>query len=177
MRAYLKTHLVGTSRALRYYDFKVRHNGWRNMFSMKRKRAEVAAKKAAFGKKIVFTSLKGAPTETILDYQKSGCQIEDGFHHIKDRDLVAYHPGYHWTDSKIRVHAFVCVLALLLLKLLQHVARQNGLGMSCKVLIEELEEITMVILIYPDRKTTRKITTLSRVQQGLFDLLGLGRYT
>ena len=177
MRAYLKTHMVGTSRALRYYDFKVWHNGWRNMFSMKRKRAEVAAKKAAFGKKIVFTSLKSAPTETILNYQKSSCQIEDGFHHIKDRDLVAYHPGYHWTDSKIRVHAFVCVLGLLLLKLLQHVARQNGLGMSCKVLIEELEEITMVILIYPDRKTTRKITTLSRVQQSLFDLYGLGRYT
>ena len=90
---------------------------------------------------------------------------------------MAYHPGYHWTDSKIRVHAFVCVLALLLLKLLQHVARQNDLAMSCKVLIEDLEEITMVILIYPDRKTTRKITTLSRVQQSLFDLFGLGRYT
>ena len=177
MRAYLKTHQVGTSRALRYYEFKVWHNGWRNMFTMRRKRGEVAAKRASFGKKIVFTSLRGASTETILNYQKSSCQIEDGFHHIKDRDLVAYHPGYHWTDSKIRVHAFVCVLALLLLKLLQHVARQNGLGMSCKVLIEELEEITMVILIQPGRKTTRKITTLSRVQQGLFDLFGLGRYT
>ena len=176
VRAYLKTHLVGTSRALRYYQFKVWHNGWRNMFNMRRKRGEVASKKAAFGKKIVFTSLD-APTETILNYQKTSCQIEDGFHHIKDRDLVAYHPGYHWTDSKIRVHAFVCVLALLLLKLLQHVARQNDLAMSCKVLIEDLEEITMVILIYPDRKTTRKITTLSRVQQSLFDLFGLGRYT
>ena len=161
---------------MRYYQFKVWHNGWRNMFNMRRKRGEVASKKAAFGKKIVFTSLD-APTETILNYQKTSCQIEDGFHHIKDRDLVAYHPGYHWTDSKIRVHAFVCVLALLLLKLLQHVARQNDLAMSCKVLIEDLEEITMVILIYPDRKTTRKITTLSRVQQSLFDLFGLGRYT
>ena len=91
--------------------------------------------------------------------------------------MVACHPGYHWTDSKIRVHAFVCVLGLLLLKLLQHVAKQNGLSMSCKVLIEELEEITMVILVHPGRQTTRKITTLSRVQQGLFDMFGLGRYT
>ena len=177
MRAYLKTHPVGTSRAIRYYEFKVWHNGWRNMFSMKRKRTQVAAKKAAFGKKIVFTSLKGASTETILNYQKSSCQIEDGFHHIKDRDLVAYHPGYHWTDSKIRVHAFVCVLALLLLKLLQYVAKQNGLAMSCKVLIEELEDVTMVIVVYPDRKTARKTTTLSTVQRSLFDLFGLGRYT
>jgi len=177
MRAWLKTHPVGTSRALRYYRFKVWHNGWRNMFSMTRKRTEVAVKKAAFGKKVVFTGLKDASTETILSYQKSSCQIEDSFHHIKDRDLVAYHPGYHWTDSKIRVHAFVCVLALLLLRLLQYVARQNGLTMGCKVLIEELEDITMVILVYPDRKTARKITTLSTIQQKLFDLFGLGRYT
>jgi transposase len=177
MRAYLKTHPVGASRAIRYYDFKVWHNGWRNMFSMKRKASEVAAKKAAFGKKSVFTSLMDASTETILNYQKSSCQIEDGFHHIKDRDLVAYHPGYHWTDSKIRVHAFVCVLALLLIKLLQFVARQNDLTMSCKVLIEELEDITMVILVYPDRKTATKVTTLSTVQRSLFDLFGLGRYT
>jgi transposase len=147
------------------------------MISMKRKRSEVSAKKAAFGKKIVFTSLTKASTETILNYQKSSSQIEDGFHSIKDRDLAAYHPGYHWTDSKIRVHAFVCVLALLLLKLLQYVARQEGLGMSCKVLIEELEEITMVIMVYSDRKTTRKITAQSRVQQRLFELFGLGRYT
>jgi transposase len=177
MRAYLKTHQVSTSRALRYYEFKVWHNGWRNMFSIRRKRGEVTQKRAAFGKKIVFTSLKDTTTQTVLDYQKSSCQVEDGFHHIKDRDLAAYHPGYHWTDSKIRVHAFVCVLALLLLKLLQYVAKQEYLGMSCKVLIEELEEITMVILVYPNRKTARKVTALSRVQQSLFDLFGLGRYT
>ena len=75
------------------------------------------------------------------------------------------------------MHAFVCVLALLLLKLLQYVARQEGLGMSCKVLIEELEEITMVILVYSSRKTIKKVNSLSKVQQSLFDLFGLGRYT
>ena len=168
---------VGTSRALRFYEFKVWHNGWKNMFSLRRKRAEVAAKKAAFGKKIVFTSLGDAPTETILGYQKSSCQIEDGFHHLKDRDLVACHPGYHWTDSKIRVHAFVCVLGLLLLKLIQFVARENDLDMSCKVLMEELEDIAVVIMLYPDKRSVKKITALSRVQQRLYEILSLSKYT
>ena len=49
--------------------------------------------------------------------------------------------------------------------------------MSCKVLIEELEEITMVILVYSSRKTIKKVNSLSKVQQSLFDLFGLGRYT
>ncbi len=177
MRTFLKTQKVGSSQALRFHDFRVWHNGWKNMFSLQRKRSEVRAKKATFGKKIVFTNIKDATTETILGYQKSGCQIEDGFHHLKDRDLVAYHPGYHWTDSKIRVHAFVCVLALLLLKLLQFLARENGIGMSCKVLIEELEDITMIILVYGDGKTVKKVTALSAVQSRLFEAFGLGKYT
>ena len=90
---------------------------------------------------------------------------------------MAYHPGYHWTDSKIRVHAFVCVLALLLLKVLQFLARENGIEMSCKVLIEELEEIMLIILVYGDGKTVKKITTLSAVQKRLFEIFGLGKYT
>ena len=177
MRTFLKTQKVGASQALRFHDFKVWHNGWKNLFSLQRKRSEVRTKKAAFGKKIVFTNIKDATTETILAYQKSGCQIEDSFHHLKDRDLVAYHPGYHWTDSKIRVHAFVCVLALLLLKLLQFLARENGIGMSCKVLIEELEDMTMIILVYGTGKTVKKVTALSAVQKRLFEVFGLGKYT
>lgn len=93
MRTYLKTQKVGSSRAIRFYDFKVWHNGWKNIFSLTRKRSEVRAKKAAFGKKIVFTSMEDAPTDTILGYQKSGCQVENSFHHLKDQDLVAYYPG------------------------------------------------------------------------------------
>jgi transposase len=177
IRTYLKTQKVSASRALRFYDCKVWHNGWRNMMSLQRKRSEVRSKRATFGKKIVFTNLMGATTEKILSYQKSGCQIEDSFHHLKDRDLVSYHPGYHWTDSKIRVHSFVCVLALLLLKLLQFLARQNGIGMSCNVLMDELEDMTMIILVYRDGKMVKKITTLSAVQQRLFEIFGLEKYT
>jgi len=55
----------------------------------------VAFKKACFGKKIFFTSLPHASTETILDYYKDAQQIEDAFHHVKDRDLVPYAPAYH----------------------------------------------------------------------------------
>ena len=145
--------------------------------SLQRKRSEVVSKKAAFGKKIVFTNLMDVTTETILSYQKSGCQIEDSFHHLEDRDLVAYHPSYHWTDSKIRVHAFVCVLVLLLLKLLQFQARQNGVWMSCNVLIDELEDMTMIIPVYRDGKMLKKITTLSAAPKRLFEVFGLGKYT
>jgi transposase len=31
---------------------------------------------------------------------------------MKDPHVVSFGPMHHWTDSKIRVHVFYCVLAL-----------------------------------------------------------------
>ena len=90
---------------------------------------------------------------------------------------MSYYPAYHWTDSKIRVHAFVCVIALLLLKLLSYEAREAGLEMSTKILVEELKDIRIVILAYSKRKVTRKVTKMSPIQQRLFDLFELQRFT
>jgi transposase len=181
METFLRTQKVGTSQALRFFDLTVSHNGWCNRLQLRRKRSEVQLKKASFGKKILFTSIHDASNEDIASYYNGAPQIEDAFHHLKDRDLVSYGPAYHWTDSKIRVHAFVCVLALLLLKLLQFTARENGLEMSTKVLVGELKDITMVILIYSadlkKQKAVRKVSTLSTVQKQLFDLFNLHRYT
>jgi transposase len=176
IRAHMETFLR-TAQAGRFYELRVWHNGWVNRLSLRRNRREVALKKASFGKKILFTTLHTAPTETILDDYKSAHQIEDAFHHIKDRELVPYAPAYHWTDSKIRVHAFVCVIALLLVRLLQHLARQNGIQMSTSLLIEELQDICVLTLLYSPRKVERKIHTLSTVQKRLFDLFELHKYT
>lgn len=176
METFLKTQKVGTSQALRFYQCQVYHNGWVNRLTLTRKRSEVSLKKASFGKKVLFTNLKEASTKDILDYYKGGHQIEDTFHHVKDRDLVPYAPAYHWTDSKIRIHAFVCVIALLLLKLLNYVARENDIRMSSKLLIEELQDINLLVLVYSVKKAVKKISSLSTVQKRLFALFTLQKY-
>ena len=103
-------------------------------------------------------------------------KIEDTFHLIKDRDLVPYAPAHHWTDSKIRVHAFVCILAFLLLRLLQCVAKENDICMSPKLLVEELQDITMVVMAYSVKKAIKKVSSRSTVQDRLFDLFDLQKY-
>jgi len=174
MKAFLKSKKIGTSQALRFYSVKVWHNGWINKIQIRRKPYEVKRKKATFGKTILFTNLHNESSASIISYYRSAHQIEDAFHHLKDRDLVSYYPAYHWTDSKIRIHAFVCVIALLLIKLLLFIAKQGGLEMSTKVLIEELEDINLVIMVYPDRKVVQKVSHMSSIQKKLFDLFGLG---
>ena len=38
--------------------------------------------------------------------------IEQVFRGLKDWDWLWWGPVYHWTDSKIRIHAFYCILGV-----------------------------------------------------------------
>ena len=89
---------------------------------------------------------------------------------------------YHWTDSKIQVHAFYCVLALLLTSLLQRELARQGEPLSINRILEELGGIQETLIVYPRRQGQRRHTTAScltrmnPLQSRLFSLLGLKRY-
>jgi len=53
--------------------------------------------------------------ETYLDQYA----IESIFKDTKNPHHFAIHPQYHWTDQKVRVHTFYCLLGLLLTSLLK----------------------------------------------------------
>jgi len=63
--------------------------------------------------------------------------------------LIGFTPVYHWTDQKIRVHAFMCVLALLLLNLLERELSMKGLNLSLLKITHQLERIKEIILPIP----------------------------
>jgi hypothetical protein len=46
------------------------------------------------------------------------------------KQVLGWTPMFHWADSKIRVPAFTCVLALLLSSLLQRTLHQQGVPLS-----------------------------------------------
>ncbi len=75
--------------------------------------------------------------------------VEENFRFLKDRHYLRFEPVYHWTDQKIRVHAFMCVLALLVVRLLQYRLWRAGVPLSIPLLLEELDDITEVTLLYP----------------------------
>lgn len=75
--------------------------------------------------------------------------------------------------QKIRVHALMCVLGLLLVKLLLYRAKKADLDMSLPVMLQELNDIEEIILLYPDNRIKKKIKKLSTAQGRLFGLFGL----
>jgi transposase len=113
---------------------------------------------------------------------RSQYHIEDAFKQMKYPHFLGWSPMFHWTDSKIQVHAFYCVLALLLTSLLQRELARKGEPLSINRMLEELGEIGETLVIYPRRPGQKKfptatcLTQMSDLQQRLFSLLNLQQF-
>ena len=88
-----------------------------------------------FGKRILFTNRDWPVAEVVAAY-RSQSDAEFGFRQLKDPQVVSFSPMHHWTDSKIRVHVFYCVLALAVAHLMRRHAAQAGLHLSVRELLD-----------------------------------------
>jgi transposase len=135
-----------------------------------------------FGKTILFTDNADWSEEQIVLAYRSQYHIEDAFKQMKNPHFLGWSPMFHWTDSKIQVHAFYCVLALLLTSLLQRELAGKGESLSINRLLEELGGIRETLVVYPRRQGQRQastaacLTSMTALQQRLFSLLDLQRF-
>ena len=156
-------------------------NGWELTF-----RTDQAALdhlcQVQFGKTILFTDNADWTEAQIVSAYRSQYHIENAFKQMKDPHFLGWSPMFHWTDSKIQVHAFYCVLALLLTSLLQRELAGRGEHLSINRMLEELGGIRETLIIYPRRPGQRKhdtancLTRMSALQQRLFSRLGLEKF-
>ncbi|PLS76550.1 MAG: hypothetical protein CYG61_01570 [Actinobacteria bacterium] len=66
---------------------------------------------------------------------------------MKDPKVVSFSPMFHWTDHKIRVHAFYCVLALMVARLMVREADRHGVHLSVRELLDRLGEVQETVLL------------------------------
>ena len=129
------------------------------------------------GKTILISNRDAWDDERIIRAYRSQYIIENVFREMKGHDTGTWWPLNHWTDSKIRVHALYCTIALLLRALLYRRARQAGLTISLPRVLSELDGIREVVNIFPRkrrRKTEQRHTVLtktSELQQRLLSAL------
>src|SRR5580765_995886 len=134
------------------------------------------------GKTILFTDNHAWTNEEIVLGYRAQHHIESAFRDMKDPHFLGWSPMFHWTDSKIRVHAFYCVLALTLTSLLQRTLHQKGHDLSMARMLELLRGIQEILLIYPKAVGEKKprtavcLSTMEEPERQLFDQLNLSRY-
>jgi len=115
------------------------------------------------GKTILVTDhLHWSPTQVIHAY-RSLSNIESTFKKMKNVRFLRWQPAYHWTDQKLRVHAFYCVLALLLSSLAHKEVSQAGIKISLPSLLKELSAIKQLAILYPPGSGSKSHITLSRM--------------
>jgi transposase len=138
--------------------------------------------KRVFGKRILFTNRDTWTTAEVVAAYRSQSEVESGFRQLKDPHVVSFSPMHHWTDSKIRVHVFYCVLALTIAHLMRREAARAGLNLSVRELISELAGIQETVLLYHDGgkgrpRAQRMLTDMNDTQRQLTELFAISRYT
>ena len=89
---------------------------------------------------------------------------------------------HHWTEQKIRVHVFYCVLALTVAHRMRRQAEQAGLHMSVRELLDTLAGIQESVLLFHNGgkgrrpRARRMLTDMTPTQQRLAEIFDIARY-
>lgn len=134
-----------------------------------------------FGKNILFTDNDEWSNEEIISAYRGQYVIENAFKQMKHPVFVSWKPRFHWTDQKIRVHAFYCVLALTVASLLQRELSRNRVEISIPKMLKNLSAIKEVAIFYPENKVSGSpvkisLSKMTKLQQKLFRVFDLGKY-
>ena len=133
-----------------------------------------------FGKRILFTNRDTWPVADVVATYRTQPDVEGSFRQLKDPHVVSFSPMHHWTEQKIRVHAFYCVLALQIAHLMRRHAHQADHDLSVRALLAELAGIQETVLLYQAQRgrprARRMLTDMTPTQHRLYDLFHLDRH-
>jgi transposase len=131
------------------------------------------------GRTVLMTNRMEWNEEQVVEAYGGQQQVEKVFRGLKDGDWLGWGPMYHWTDSKIRIHAFYCMLGISLLNYLHAQARGACPRITLEQMKAELEGIYQFALLYPPQgvkgphRTAMVQSKQTLTQQILSETLGL----
>ena len=164
----LRTDLTGDTPATMRLAWRIDHS------------AQTALEQEIFGKRILVTDHDDWTIDQVIDAYRSQEELEAGFRQAKDTHVVSFAPIRHFTDHKIRVHLFTCVLALSVAHLMRREAAQAGLSLSVPAMLAELDGIGETILLYQGERgrprARHTITKMTPTQQRLHTIFDLAQY-
>jgi transposase len=111
------------------------------------------------GKTVLFTDRSDYSNEEIVGAYRSAWHVELAFRQMKDTQHLTVRPMFHWTDQKIRIHIFTCVLAYRMCCLLIKELACQGLQTSVNQLIEKMSEVKRILTFFGNLEHPDKVLT------------------
>ena len=130
-----------------------------------------------FGKKLLITDRSDWSTHEILETYSDQYIVEKLFRDTKNPHHFAIRPQYHWTDAKIRVNIFCCLLGLVMTSLLRKEMANHQINIENSALIDELSKIRECWIFSKTKKNKsgykieKKIERLNDEQEALWEVI------
>jgi transposase len=168
----------------RQIDKWFRLKGVRKYFSFKRKgpysleyqlNKEVLASQSILdGMMILHTDAKGLSPEDIARGYRTLTQVENAFDEIKN--FIELRPIRHYTDSRVKAHVAICVIAYLIESLLEQSFDWAGIRLTARKALEQLGSLKVVQIGLAGKKL-KKTNRPTQTQLKLLEVVGLDEFS
>jgi len=119
----------------------------------------------SLGFRIIMTDRHDWNTVDIIKAYYGQSQIEHAFKNLKNPYHLALKPQFHWTDQKIMVHYFICVLGYLLSAIVWRQARSKAeFKGSLDTLLDILNNIRLATLL-EESKTRGRVKAVYKLEE------------
>ena len=108
--------------------------------------------------------------------------MEHAFRNLKNPYHLTLKPQYHWTDQKIRVHYFICIIGYLLSSLIWREAKlKGGYKKSLDRLLDDLNNIRLACVLEDmgkkgPMKATYKLEEMDNQEKRIVEALKIGDF-
>ncbi len=109
------------------------------------------------GKTALFTDRSDMSDYEIISVYRSAWHVESSFRQMKDTEFLTARPSFRWTDRRIAVYIFICVLAYKLCSLLRKKLHRKGIECSINQYLKSMNSINRVTAFYGDIKKQKKV--------------------
>ena len=129
-----------------------------------------------FGKKVLFTNRHTWTEREIIEAYHGQSKIERVFRHLKNPYHLAVRPQFHFTDQKIKVHTFICLLGLMLVEILRKKVYDAGIKMSLDDVLYHLGNIRESVSLFSTARKGKprvevQLEEMNEIEKRLFDVV------
>jgi len=131
------------------------------------------------GFRMIMTNRHAWTSREIISAYYGQSKIEHAFRNLKNPYHLALKPQYHWTDQKIKVHYFICVIGYLLSSIIWREARlKSGYTGSLDGLLDMLNNIRLATMLEESKKAGKPkanylLEVMSEQEEKIMSALGL----
>ncbi len=156
------------------FDYKIREEGEKFRILLNLDMKKVAWYELAAGKNIIFTNHLDWSNEKIIKTYRSMYKLENQFKILHGALLIPLKPVFAWTDQKIKAHIFLCMVALLFAKVLEHICKDKIKGDFRRIL--DFASTIRLALVYRNGKPKLVFEELEPSQQKLMEMFSLSHF-